>query len=187
MVCKERYERYKALRAEGLSASEAARGSKSGAVATAKRVEDADRSPAPGSKRPGGYVTHDVDEHGLLSPQVNRADGFGNNKSDNYVQSHHPVQDKWAENNIDGYKRNDAPAILLESASGQEHAKISAAQRARRRDMKKQGKDPWSTSVEEEFNIGYQEMIDAGVPEDKAKKAIKDSYKYFDDLGAFDK
>jgi hypothetical protein len=30
-------------------------------------------------------------------------------------------------------------------------------------------------------------MINAWVPVDVAKKAIKDSYKYFDDLGAFKK
>ncbi|WP_447511695.1 hypothetical protein, partial [Acinetobacter geminorum] len=135
--------------------------------------------------RPGGYVTGDVDEHGLLSPQVNRAPNFTNTKADNYVQSHHPVQDKWAQVNIDGYNRNSAPAILLESSSGSPHAKISAAQRAVRAEMKAKNQNPWGTTIREEFNIGYKQMIDAGVPKDIAKKAIKDSYKYFDSLGGF--
>jgi hypothetical protein len=33
--------------------------------------------------------------------------------------------------------------------------------------------------------MSYQEMIEAGVPEKVARKAIGRSYKYFDSLGAF--
>ena len=85
-----------------------------------------------GPSRPGGYVTGDVDEHGLLSPQSNRAGGATNTKADNYVQSHHPIQDRWAQQNVPGYDRDAAPAMLLESASGMPHAQISAAQRSLR-------------------------------------------------------
>ncbi|WP_158228928.1 FG-GAP-like repeat-containing protein [Chitinimonas sp. BJB300] len=138
-----------------------------------------------GPSRPGGYVTHDIDSHGILSPQINRASGFTNTKADNYVQSHHPIQDKWAQENIVGYDRNAAPAILLESSSGSPHAKISAAQRSLRREMKTNEMNPWGNTINQEFNIGYKQMIDAGVPANQAKKAIKDSYKYFDSLGAF--
>ena len=132
-----------------------------------------------------GYKTYDVDQHGLLSPQVNRADGYRNIKADKFVQSHHPIQDKWAQMNVEGYSRNSAPAILLESASGRPHALISAKQRARRRDMKQNGVNPYSTTINKEFYIGYNEMISSGVKLKSAKKAIKDSYKYFSSLGAF--
>ena len=46
------------------------------------------------AKRPGGYRNGDVDEHGYLSPGVNRAPG--NIASDNRIQSHHPIQNEWA-------------------------------------------------------------------------------------------
>jgi RHS repeat-associated protein len=136
-------------------------------------------------KRPSGYHTHDVDAHGNLSPSTHRGAGHTNTRPDDFVQSHHPVQDAWAQKNVAGYSRDAAPAILLRSASGQPHALISAAQRGRRHAMKAQGLDPWATSVRDEFEIGYREMVDAGVPRDAARRAIARSYKYFDSLGAF--
>jgi hypothetical protein len=128
-----------------------------------------------------------VDAHGNLSPHVHRGVGHTNTRPDNFVQSHHPVQDAWAQKNVPGYNRDAAPAILLRSASGEPHALVSAAQRGRRRAMKAQGIDPWSTSVRDEFEVGYREMVDAGVPRDAARRAIARSYKYFDSLGAFGK
>jgi len=138
-----------------------------------------------GPSRPGGYRTNDVDMHGNLSPQSNRAAGNTNTRADNFVQSHHPIQDKWAEINVPGYNRANAPGLLLESNAGSAHAQISAAQRALRYDLKNQGVNPWGTTIQQEFNISYKQMIDAGVSTDVARKAIKDSYKYFDSLGAF--
>ena len=48
------------------------------------------------ASRPGGYVAGDVDKHGLLSPNENRAKGNHNIKSENQIQSHHPIQYAWA-------------------------------------------------------------------------------------------
>nr|WP_305069868.1 RHS repeat-associated core domain-containing protein [Flavobacterium covae] len=127
-------------------------------------------------KRPGGYKNGDVDPHGNLSPGINRATGHTNTRPDNFIQSHHPIQDAWAQKNITGYNRDLAPATLLPSSSGMSHAKISAAQRARRK------LDGWNTTLKEEFNTSYREMLDAGVPKSQAQKALKDSYKYFDSL-----
>ncbi|WP_455053417.1 hypothetical protein [Mogibacterium sp.] len=79
--------------------------------------------------------------------------------------------------NINGYNRNDAPATLLNSASGEPHAKISSSQRTRRL-----GPGGWNITLKQEFNISYKEMIDAGVAPEQAKKVIKDSYNYFDSL-----
>lgn len=39
--------------------------------------------------------------------------------------------------------------------------------------------------LRDEFNFGYKSMIDGGVPQDAARRAIKHGYKYFDSLGAF--
>ena len=127
--------------------------------------------------RPGGYITGDVDAHGNLSPGVNRALGHANIRADNFIQSHHGIQDAWARRRINGYVRNQAPATLLPSASGMSHSNVSAAQRARRRTQ-----GGWNTTLKEEFNISYKEMIDSGVPRSQAKKAMKDSYKYFNEL-----
>ena len=128
-------------------------------------------------KDPNGYKRHDIDNHGNLSPQKNRADGHGNNASDNFIQSHHPIQDEWAQRNISGYRRNRAPGILLPSSSGMSHAQISALQRTRRAQP-----NGWNTSLRHEFNEGYREMINSGVSPKNAKKAYKKAYKYFDGL-----
>ena len=137
-----------------------------------------------GASRPGGYVAEDIDKHGLLSPNENRAKGNHNIKSENQIQSHHPIQDawaqKWAKKNGINYNRNEAAAILLPSNSGMSHAKISAFQRARRRI------EGFDTAIGYEFNVGYRELIDAGVNKGQAKKAIRRAYKYFDSIGAFD-
>ena len=128
-------------------------------------------------KKPGGYKNGDVDQHGLLSPGANRASGHHNIKPDDFIQSHHPIQDAWAKRRINGYKRNKAPGILLPSSSGMSHANISLAQRLRR-----SANGGWNTTLRDEFNIGYREMLNAGVPTKQAQKAFKQAYKYFDSL-----
>ena len=96
------------------------------------------------------------------------------------MQAHHPIQNEWTERNIAGYKKGDVPAILLKSASGEPHAKISSMQRNRRR------VEGFNTGIRYEFNKSYEEMIEAGVDKRMAKKAMKKAYKYFDGLEAFE-
>lgn len=135
------------------------------------------------SKRPGGYLNGDVDEHGYLSPGINRAPGNKNIASDNRIQSHHPIQNQWAKNwaKKGGFDYNEkkAAAILLPSSSGHPHAKISSMQRSRRRT------EGYDTDIRYEFNESYREMIEAGVDQKIARKAMLDAYKYFDSLGGF--
>lgn len=126
---------------------------------------------------PNGYRAGDVDPHGNLSPGVNRASGHTNSKTDGFVQSHHPIQDAWAKKKISGYHRDSAPAPLLKSASGSPHAKFSAAQRVRRALP-----GGWDTTLKQEFNTSYSEMLKAGVPVKQARRALNDAYKYFDGL-----
>jgi hypothetical protein len=130
------------------------------------------------AKRPG-YKKGDVDSYEKLSPGKNRAPGNQNTAADNRVQAHHPIQNEWAERNVKGYDKNKVPSVLLESSSGKAHAKISAAQRARRR------AEGCSDDINYEFNTGYKELIDAGVDPKVARKAMNDAYKYFYNLGAF--
>ena len=131
------------------------------------------------SKNPNGYSVGDVDEHGLLSLGRNRAVGAHNIASEGRVQSHHIIQDKWAEKNVLGYSRNNAPAILLETGTGKPHTSITNSQRVRRAEV------GYNTSIQYEFNSSYRDLINAGVDRKTAQKAIKDAYKYFDGLGAF--
>lgn len=77
------------------------------------------------------------------------------------------------------FKKKWLKCFLLPSNSGMSHAKISASQRARRR------KEGFNTSIEHEFKVGYQELINAGVNKKQAQKAIRRAYKYFDSIGAF--
>ncbi len=126
----------------------------------------------------------DVSYHGNLSRGVNRAPGNMNVRADRFVQSHHGIQDEWAiqfakRHGLD-YSSSRAPAMLVRSSSGESHAVISALQRARRR------AGGFGNDIVSEFNIGYRELIQAGVSPKQAKKAMRQSYKYFDSLGAFD-
>ena len=124
-------------------------------------------------------MKNDVDMYENLSSQVKRSPGNKSIAPDNRIQAHHPIQNEWAERNILGYDKGEAPSILLESSSGKPHAKISSAQRNRRRI------DGYDTDIVYEFNTSYREMIDAGVDVNSARKAIRSAYKYFDGVGGF--
>ena len=134
-----------------------------------------------GARRPGGYRTGDFDSHGRLSPGANRAPGHTNTRADGFVQSHHGIQREWAKRKVADYDEAAAPANLLRSSSGEVHAKISAAQRARRRQP-----GGWDTDIRTEFNLSYRELVDAGLSSKDAQRLIRQNYKYFDSLGAFD-
>ena len=128
-------------------------------------------------KNPNGYKTGDIDAYNNLSPQVNRAVGHKNKKSDGYVQAHHIIQDEWAkQSGIKGYTSGKAPTILLKSVKGSAHAKISGLQKSRRFDV------GYATTLRSEFYFSYDSMIKSGIPVKQAKNAIKKSYKYFDSL-----
>ncbi len=86
---------------------------------------------------------------------------------------------RWAKQGEFDYNEKKAPAILLPSSSGLSHAKISSMQRQRRKN------EGFDTDIRYEFNASYREMIEAGVEQKTARKAIGDSYKYFDSLGGF--
>lgn len=106
------------------------------------------------------------------------------------MQSHHIIQDYWAKqwtkenknisNDLDKYRRNNAPGILLRTGSdGGAHTYITNSQNTRRRN------NGLESSIENEFRESYKELISAGIDEKTAQKAINKAYKYFDSLGVF--
>ncbi|MGH8084846.1 MAG: RHS repeat-associated core domain-containing protein [Lysobacter sp.] len=134
--------------------------------------------------RPGGAQRHDVGSHSELSPGGNRAPGHTNTRPDRFVQSHHVVQDEWAKRNITGYRSGNAPTILLQSASGHEHAMVSAAQRRWRAQLAILPGGKWgSTTLRQEMAAGYRQLVDAGVPASRARRMVGKSYQYFSSLG----
>ncbi|WP_254605587.1 hypothetical protein [Burkholderia contaminans] len=125
---------------------------------------------------------NDADQHGNLSPQANRAPGNTNTVADGLVQSHHAIQQEWAKQQVfpnGTYSSRAAPAVLLPSTSGSVHAQISGMQRAFR------NQNGFNTDVRTEFNEAARQMRAAGVPEAVVRRAIRQNYKYFDCLGAF--
>lgn len=133
-------------------------------------------------RRPGGYRVNDADQHGNLSPQANRAPGNTNTVADGLVQSHHPIQQEWAKQQVfpnGTYNSRAAPAVLLPSTSGSVHAQISGMQRAFRNQY------GYDTDVRTEINEAARQMRAAGVPEGVVRRAMRQNYKYFDCLGAF--
>ncbi len=99
------------------------------------------------------------------------------------TQSHHIIQNQWAQaNGIDGYNYHDAPSILLGTSS---HAIITNRQNARRDARGGAGLPIWGTTITDEFNFASQDLQNAGVSDKCRKKALRRSYKYFDSKGAF--
>src|SRR5262249_22805145 len=130
--------------------------------------------------------TYDIDAHENLSPGKHRAPGHTNTPGAMRVQSHHIIQDEWAQQNVQGYQRGAAAAILLPSSSGQPHALITGEQAVRRNARVAQGQGPFGgPPIREQFQHSYRDMINSGVPQDAARKGIRQAYKYFDSIGAF--
>jgi hypothetical protein len=90
-----------------------------------------------------------------------------------------------------GPKRTRSRAIVMaqhqRSSSPQNpiHKAISDSQNARRDAAVAAGRDPWSSSIQDQFNYSSQDMRAAGISDDCRKRALKKAYKHFDQLGAF--
>nr|WP_246797959.1 hypothetical protein [Burkholderia perseverans] len=84
---------------------------------------------------------------------------------------------------MDGYNYRQAPAILI--PQNPTHKAISDSKNTRRDAMVAAGQDPWSTSIQDQFNYSSQDMRVAGVSDDCRKHALKKACKYFDKLEDF--
>jgi hypothetical protein len=67
----------------------------------------------------------------------------------------------------------------------QDHSAITSAQNARRDVRLANGQGKWSSSIRDEFENAAKDLTQAGVSEKCKRKALKNSYKYFDKLEAF--
>ena len=111
--------------------------------------------------------------------------GYKHIKEDGLIEAHHTIQDEWARQwkKATGKKYSSlkAPTILLRTEKGEIYSKISALQNERR------SIEGFNTNIVHEFNMGYKELIKAGVKPKDAKKAIREAYRYFDSIGGFKK
>nr|WP_319001201.1 RHS repeat-associated core domain-containing protein [Clostridium estertheticum] len=120
----------------------------------------------------GGYKTNDIDKYKKNGPGKNHAIGYSYSKIDGKIESHHPIQNEWAKqwaktNNIVGYGTGrNAPGILIKSNAGEVHAKLSGLQKSRR------NLEGFNTDITHEFNIGYKEMLEAGIVPKHAKRLL---------------
>lgn len=116
---------------------------------------------------------YDIDAHGEFKGTERHG---GKN-----LQSHHPIQDKFSEQNIAGYDRNKAPGQLLETGTGEEHTMISNEQRKQSPSDKSSGIKRWD---EKSYSRAREEAVrqyeKAGLIDEQKKgvKALMESDSY---------
>lgn len=98
------------------------------------------------------------------------------------LQSHHPLQNEWAKNNLPGYRPGMAPSITLETGSGFPHTRISARQNARRDARVAAGEGKWSSSLQEELNYLVADLRAVGFSDDVVSRVLQQTYKMLDTL-----
>jgi hypothetical protein len=120
------------------------------------------------------------------------ASGFP--KQGRNLQSHHILQDQWAQQNVPGYSRGAAPAILLETGANPTrlpHTIVSNLQNARRDARVAAGQGRWSTTAREELTNSSNDLrtalqstnLTAREADRIRKHALRRAYKHFDELG----
>jgi len=103
----------------------------------------------------------------------------------NFNYSRDIVQDRWALINLpDLYSSGDASTVLLRSVRGESHNIVNLRQRARQRDRLSAGQGAWSSTLKQEFNYAYGDLIAAGMTRRDAGRLMSQTYKYFKKIGA---
>jgi hypothetical protein len=127
---------------------------------------------APSKKEPG--QRYYIGEHGKHAAQDQRTGGEN-------IQGHHPMQDKWARENVIGYETDTAPSQLLETGKGTEHTQITNAQRANRPKNGDWGSKSYSDARVE----AVQQYDDANLLTDEKEgtTALLESDGYFFEIG----
>jgi hypothetical protein len=126
-----------------------------------------------GPNAPKGTVRvvteYDVRPYGQHSPMTDELGGF--------FQSHHPIQDAWAEKTgLPGYDRNAANGVLLRDRhGGSPHQTITARQNARRGDIA-------NRTYLDERKLMNEDLRAAECPQDVIDKVVAANDKYFGDL-----
>ncbi|ANR79228.1 hypothetical protein BBB57_13740 [Kosakonia sacchari] len=100
------------------------------------------------------------------------------------LQSHHGLQQEWANNNLSkyGYDPKLAPTVTIETGKGLPHTIISNAQNARRDLRVTQGNGKWSSSLQSELDNIVTDFRDAGFDDVSIQKVLEQQYKMLDKL-----
>jgi uncharacterized protein YukE len=98
------------------------------------------------------------------------------------LQSHHPIQQEWAKQNLFNYKGRSAPTITIESGKGYPHYFISQLQNARRDAREAAGKGKWSSSLQEELEYIVSDMQKIGYSRKTIEDTLEQQYKMLDKL-----
>jgi len=123
-----------------------------------------------GPNAPKGTVRtvteYDVRPYGQHSPMTEELRGF--------FQSHHGIQDKWAQEvKLPGYDRNEAPGILLrDSRGGSPHQTVTARQSARAADRS-------SRTYMDERKLLVEDLQKAEVPQSVIDRAVAANDEYY--------
>ncbi|MCI0728150.1 MAG: discoidin domain-containing protein, partial [Chloroflexi bacterium] len=133
----------------------------------------------PADTTPASHERYAIDSYRNQGniPQSKRTGGVN-------LQGHHPVQNEWAENNIAGYKKGDAPSQFLETKGSPDPAK-RGEHSAISRDQNLNRPAKWSDkSTSQAFSEAAKQYEDAGLLTDKkgGLKALNRSYSYFFEL-----
>jgi hypothetical protein len=112
-------------------------------------------------------------------------DPKGNGPNGGRLQSHHGLQQEWAEENLKGYKYDPelAPTVTLETGKGFPHTKISQLQNARRDARVRAGQGKWSSTLQQELEYIASDLSTAGFPDPVIKEVLQQQYKMLDKLG----
>nr|MBI9051895.1 hypothetical protein [Anaerolineaceae bacterium] len=108
--------------------------------------------------------------------------GVGPNGS--RLQSHHPLQQEWAINNLVeyGYDRNLAPTVTIETGTGYPHTNITNSQIQRRNLRVASGNGKWNSSLQDELQYIVDDFIEAGFSKSTIKKVLEQQYKMLKEL-----
>lgn len=109
----------------------------------------------------------------------------GRGPSGGRLQSHHPVQRGWAEENLAryGYDADLAPTLTLETGRGFPHSIVSARQNARRLARIRSGQSRWSSTIDEELEFLVGDFRAGGFNDDAIQTVLEQQYRMLDKLG----
>ncbi len=99
------------------------------------------------------------------------------------LQSHHPVQQAWANANLPDYDCDEAPTVLLETGPFTPHSTINELQRQRAAARVAAGKGIWSSTIDEELQFIVDDFKDVGFDDNVILAVLEQQFKMLKKLG----
>jgi hypothetical protein len=140
----------------------------------------------------GGFnlLTHPVDASRPtirfnLTHKGARPNPRGRGPGGGRLQSHHPLQREWAEQNLGayGYDATLAPTVTLETGRGFSHTIISARQNLRRMIRSQMGRGKWSSTIDDELRYIVGDFRAGGFSDEAIRAIMYRQYRMLDKLG----